>query len=1162
MATGYGAGLFDKSGPEEFGKAVSKISDALTGVTTSFTTFGSQAQSAIAGIAAAVSDLTTKLSGLQSQLKTAAGAGGGGGGGGGRRGMGPSAPPPGNGNLGPNGTNLTSNGPLWVPPSAQDPNGTFASGAPSMDPGSASRVNPGSQTPQPMDANVNDANAKRTQTQTPNQGGGGQGGFNWGPLVSGAAGSAAQFLGPQGYGGGMISTSVQGATIGQMLGPAFGVNPRSLYVIPGGTLSQNAGDYAQANYYAMMNMGVAPGTNNWSTVQRGANQLMTLVPGMSRQGAMQAQNMLQQPGVINRALAVGLNLRPGGQLQTPEQQYQQIFNRLTMGGQVNAKTFAAMMQPGAPGAVNLEAIGISPGSDAYYGFMQYAYTRLGQQAKGANMPDVGTSKGAKQAGLDTPYYAQLQAQSAKSQLESRAEPGIAEAAKNLNDAAAALLRLASPLGSGIGSLIGGLSSPLKMFGGGMGGGIGGFLKSLIGGVFQTGGIVPGMANDPMLAIVHGGERILTPAMGGIGNMLGGLNPMHMMGGLLGGIGGIFKHLFGGLFGGGGGSCGGGGGGGGGGLLGGLFGGGIGGLLGHLFGGGGGGGGGGGFHMPNIGGFFGRIGGDITGFPRHILGDVTGFGNRMVGDVTGFGRRVAGDVVSIPRHVLDDVLGFGSRVGHDVMGGIHRGLGFGKDILKEIPGLGELFGGSIFGAGGGLVHGAMHKAGGLFHSAMHGIGGLFKGAEHLGSGLLGGLGSALGKGKDFVSSLLMGKLSDIKDTALGELLSPAPEGSVLASITAKGAAPAAPHPVLTSQQQAPAPKQHAPMPQKTTHHKGGILGGIEGFLGSVGGSILGGLRGLGSDYAQFFGGTPAAAATTTGGPTGATGPATGPSGYVWSYNRPTANIADYSGMFATPSSASANSQTSSGGSSPAAGGSGGTGAGTPTNLTGSGNAQQAYNFFIGKGLKDYMAAGIVGNMAQESGVQPNQSQIGGGGGYGVVQWTPPTALQAWAKANNRDVTSLSTQLDFLWYQLNSTEKGALAMLQQSTDASSAAQAFEQGFERAGIPAMANRIKYAQNVLASKGASYARGSQYIARSQLALLHRGEAVVPAADNYSAIPYNRGGAAGSGGGPIVHLNFKQGAIVLQVPATSSQKDMENIANQFIAAVSKPQVLAALRSS
>ena len=93
------------------------------------------------------------------------------------------------------------------------------------------------------------------------------------------------------------------------------------------------------------------------------------------------------------------------------------------------------------------------------------------------------------------------------------------------------------------------------------------------------------------------------------------------------------------------------------------------------------------------------------------------------------------------------------------------------------------------------------------------------------------------------------------------------------------------------------------------------------------------------------------------------------------------------------------------------------------------------------------------------------------------------------------------------------------------------------------------------------SLARGTQLVARTQLALLHRGEAVIPAADNYSSSSYNQNGSVGSGGG-AVHLNFKAGSVVLQVPPSASQQDMETLANQFVAAIAKPNIIASVRSS
>lgn len=1108
-ASGYGVGLFDKSGPDNFAKAISAISTALTGVQGTFTQFGSSAASSISTVASAINDLTNKLNALQSQLQNATKAAPGGGGGRQGGGMGRPGGGPGGAPLAANGTSLTSNGPLWVPSGAVDANGTFASGQPSMDPGTASRINPPSQHP-PMQT----PRPAEPGSQTPNQGGG-QGGFNWGAAGTMASGIAGSVLNAatSPYAQSMISTSVQGATIGQMLGPAFGVNPRSLYVIPGGTLSQNAGDYAQANYYAMMNMGVAPGTGNWSTVQRGANQLMTLVPGMSRQGAMVAQNQLQQPGVLNRALAVGLNLRPSGQLQTPEQQYAQIFNRLTMGGQVNAKTFAAMMQPGSPGAVNLESIGIAPGTDAYYGFMQYAYTRLGQQAKGGNMPDVGTAKGAKQAGLDTPYYAQLQAQSQKSQLESRTEPGIAEAAKNLNQAAGALLNIANKLNVGglIGGGIGGISkmfNPMSL------------LKSLTGGMFQSGGLVDGPLNQAMLAIVHGGERILTPGMlsgSGISPMsssfagLGSFGGFGSGGGLLGGIGDLFKKLFGGLGGGAGFS-------------------------------GGGSQGGVNLHIPSIARlipgmlgvdrFFEHAGGDIGGAwhrgesdVHNWLKDIPGLGALFGGSAFGAGKGLMGGAGGFARRIGGDIASPFTHLGRDIGGVWHRGESDIHNWLKDALGLP----GKAFGEAEGMFKGAAHKAGGLFHGIGHLGSGLFHGAEHL----LGGLGK---DAKDTVAHMLMGKLTDIKGSALHDLLSPVPKDSVLAAAltTATTKAPAAP---VSTQQQRPAPKQTPhPVPAPRHHRKGGILGGIESFLGGVGGDIAGIAKGIGADFGQFFTGTPAAAQPMTTAPNG--GAAGKP--YSWSSPGSPAVPIDLSGMYATQKGSSTNSSSGSGGtgSSGTSGGAGNAGAGskggTPTGNVASWIAKAMQ--ITGVSGADW-TNGLNLIIQHESGGNPkatnnwDSNAAAGHPSQGLMQEIPSTFQQYAMPGYNSDITDPVSNVV------------------------------------AGIRYIQSRYHGINNVpgvaAVAKGGSYvgyARGSQLIDRTQLALLHKGEAVVSAADNYATLPYNRNGAMG-GGGPLINLNFRQGSIVLQVPPTSSQQDMDNIANQFVAAISKPQLLAAIRS-
>jgi hypothetical protein len=101
-------------------------------------------------------------------------------------------------------------------------------------------------------------------------------------------------------------------------------------------------------------------------------------------------------------------------------------------------------------------------------------------------------------------------------------------------------------------------------------------------------------------------------------------------------------------------------------------------------------------------------------------------------------------------------------------------------------------------------------------------------------------------------------------------------------------------------------------------------------------------------------------------------------------------------------------------------------GSPTTLVGSDPEQQAFNFFVSKGLTAAQSAGIVGNLIQESGVNPNAVEPNGVG-HGIAQWsaggrwdTTTNDNLKWfaAQQNNAPINSLLTQLDFMWYELSS------------------------------------------------------------------------------------------------------------------------------------------------
>lgn len=148
----------------------------------------------------------------------------------------------------------------------------------------------------------------------------------------------------------------------------------------------------------------------------------------------------------------------------------------------------------------------------------------------------------------------------------------------------------------------------------------------------------------------------------------------------------------------------------------------------------------------------------------------------------------------------------------------------------------------------------------------------------------------------------------------------------------------------------------------------------------------------------------------------------------------------------------------------------------TTLSGSGNGVEAYNFFIQKGLTPAGAAGIVGNMTEESiGVDPERLQgnyttdysadssavqavvNNGSYGWGIVQWTPPSKIVNSGPASSTD--TLSYQLSFLWNELTTSYQSLLAQLKTASDPQVAASEFLSGYER-GNPSP-SREAYAQD-----------------------------------------------------------------------------------------------------
>jgi|GEM_PF-4588376 len=113
----------------------------------------------------------------------------------------------------------------------------------------------------------------------------------------------------------------------------------------------------------------------------------------------------------------------------------------------------------------------------------------------------------------------------------------------------------------------------------------------------------------------------------------------------------------------------------------------------------------------------------------------------------------------------------------------------------------------------------------------------------------------------------------------------------------------------------------------------------------------------------------------------------------------------------------------------------------------GNTDTAYRYFLEHGWTPAQAAGIVGNLMQESGPSLDPTIAGdGGAAYGIAQWNDRRpALFDWAQSGGRDPGDLQTQLDYIQHELGTTESRAADALRRAQTPQDAASAF-LGFER--------------------------------------------------------------------------------------------------------------------
>jgi hypothetical protein len=135
------------------------------------------------------------------------------------------------------------------------------------------------------------------------------------------------------------------------------------------------------------------------------------------------------------------------------------------------------------------------------------------------------------------------------------------------------------------------------------------------------------------------------------------------------------------------------------------------------------------------------------------------------------------------------------------------------------------------------------------------------------------------------------------------------------------------------------------------------------------------------------------------------------------------------------------------------------------LTGNTNAEKVFNYLIGYGFTPEAAAGVIGNLMQESHVNPKSHQAGGPG-RGIMQWTESqrwASLSSWAKTAGKDPWDLDTQVEWMMKEMRSY--GTLNRIKSLGNLKAATDLFEKEMEGAGTPMMENRYKFAADALAS-------------------------------------------------------------------------------------------------
>ncbi len=122
-------------------------------------------------------------------------------------------------------------------------------------------------------------------------------------------------------------------------------------------------------------------------------------------------------------------------------------------------------------------------------------------------------------------------------------------------------------------------------------------------------------------------------------------------------------------------------------------------------------------------------------------------------------------------------------------------------------------------------------------------------------------------------------------------------------------------------------------------------------------------------------------------------------------------------------------------------------------------------FIEMGYPEHVADGLVGNILQESGGGIDTGAVGdNGNAFGMAQWNGPRrkAYLAYAQEKGKDPTDMDTQIEYLDYEMRTSEKDAYDAIMRTTSAEEAARVASEKFWRPGVPHVQRRMAYARQL----------------------------------------------------------------------------------------------------